>query len=383
VKIAVVHSFYSQDAPSGENSAVNSQVAALTRAGHEVKLFSAQTTTGPQNISYKLRAAMRVAFGSGTNPLTEINKFKPDLVHIHNLFPNYSTNWLSKVKAPVIVSVHNYRYLCAAGTFFVGNQQCFTCLEKGNSRPAIAKKCYRGSGLATLPLAIANRDLGVSGSIVKYAKQILVLTQEAKDVFVKAGWPSSQLQVVPNFIETPKTKENRHQGINSKQDSWVYIGRLSSEKGILELLKDWPKGEKLSIIGDGPLLAQIEQRIIGAPNVELLGRLESKEISEILSNAKGMIFPSLVREGLPLVFLEALSVGCPTIAKDSNVVSHLVRQFNVGEVYSNGTQLSDALITVGKKSKEFQARSLELYKSEFTEEAWVSRVNAIYRSATL
>ena len=381
MKIAVVHSFYNQDVPSGENSAVNSQVAALMRSGHKVKLISLQTGAGPQSTYFNLRAALRVAFGRGSNPLSEIRRFRPDLVHVHNLFPNFSTNWLSKVKAPVIVSIHNYRYLCAAGTFFVRNRPCFSCLEAGNSRPSLAKKCYRGSFLATLPLALANRNLGVSGSISDYATKILVLTQEAKGIFVKAGWPSDRLQVVPNFIDTPSFTKHEDKEIDLNRDSWVYVGRLSSEKGILELLNEWPESESLSIIGDGPLLTQVEKLIGGKTNIVFLGKLPRDEILEILRRAKGMIFPSLWLEGLPLVFLEALSVGCPTIAKTSNVVSHLVSKYDVGEVYSKGTELIEALNRVGENSAEMKMRSLELYRTEFTEHAWISRMNEIYQRA--
>ena len=82
-----------------------------------------------------------------------------------------------------------------------------------------------------------------------------------------------------------------------------------------------------------------------------------------------------------MVFLEALSVGCPTIAKTSNVVSHLVSKYDVGEVYSKGTELIEALNRVGENSAEMKMRSLELYRTEFTEHAWISRMNEIYQRA--
>lgn len=382
MKIAVVHSFYNQDAPSGENSAVSSQVQALRRAGHDVKLISAQTKSGSQSGVYKMRAAFRVAFGRGRNPLSEIRRFKPDIVHVHNLFPNFSTNWLSSVKVPVIASIHNYRYLCASGTFFVDNKQCFACLDAGGSKPSLKKKCYRGSITSTAPLAIANKKLGISSSIAQHANKVLVLTQEAQNIFVRAGWSSEKLHVLPNFIESPEIPIDTHKNDDFIRDSWIYIGRLSAEKGVLELLRDWPEGEKLSIIGDGPLLSKVEQAVENLTNIEMLGMLSSENILKRLSSAKGLIFPSLVLEGLPLVFLEAMSVGCPTVARTSNVVSRLVSEFKVGEVYSNGTQLSGALKAVEDRYRELNLKSVEVFKSEFTEEAWVSRMNQIYEGST-
>lgn len=382
VKIAVVHSFYNQDAPSGENSAVNSQVQSLRRAGHEVKLISLQTNSGRQTGAYKVRAAFRVAFGWGRNPLSEIRRFRPDVVHVHNLFPNFSTKWLGAIKVPVVASIHNYRYLCAAGTFFVENKQCFACIDAGGSKPSLKKKCYRGSLAATAPLALANRKLGISSALAQHASKILVLTQEAQNIFLRAGWSSEKLHVVPNFVEASGISKATHEKEDFARDSWIYVGRLSTEKGVLELLNDWPEGEKLSIVGDGPLLSTVERTVESLTNVEVLGRLSREDILKRLSAAKGMIFPSLWLEGLPLVFLEAMSVGCPTVARTSNVVARLVSEFNVGEVYSNGTQLSSALKAVESRFSEMNLRSVEVFNSEFTEQAWISRMNQIYESST-
>jgi hypothetical protein len=84
----MVHSFYSSAQPSGENTVVLNEVDALRRAGHEVALFAAHTDELEGEVFYKLRSGMRVATGYGRNPLKAINDFSPDVVHVHNLFPN-------------------------------------------------------------------------------------------------------------------------------------------------------------------------------------------------------------------------------------------------------------------------------------------------------
>jgi hypothetical protein len=52
----------------------------------------------------------------------------------------------------------------------------------------------------------------------------------------------------------------------------------------------------------------------------------------------------------------------------------------VGAVYQNGVQLLEALNKVSQAAQDMQSRSLELYKSEYTEQAWISRMNNIYQS---
>src|SRR5919205_1422355 len=116
LRIALVHSFYGSTV-SGENAAVVAQADALRRAGHDVLLVAARTDELEGSRFYRLRAGLRVASGRGTSPLEALRAFEPDVVHVHNLFPNFSTNWLRAVDAFVVATVHNYRPMCAAGTF--------------------------------------------------------------------------------------------------------------------------------------------------------------------------------------------------------------------------------------------------------------------------
>jgi len=91
VRIAVIHSFYSSRTVSGENIVVKGQIEALKSKGHEVELFARYTDLEEQNLTYGLRSALRVITGLGFNFKKEIEKFDPELILVHNLFPNIST----------------------------------------------------------------------------------------------------------------------------------------------------------------------------------------------------------------------------------------------------------------------------------------------------
>lgn len=87
------------------------------------------------------------------------------------------------------------------------------------------------------------------------AQALLVLSERQRAVYEEAGVPSQRLVYAPNFLPDaldPGLSESPPNG------SWLFVGRLSEEKGILELLKEWPKGEPLTILGDGPLRDQVE-----------------------------------------------------------------------------------------------------------------------------
>lgn len=153
-RVAVVHSFYSSRQPSGENIVVDQQIAALRRAGHTVELFAQRTDEREGNPLYPLEAAWSTATGIGRAP--RLADFNPDVVHVHNVFPNFGKQWIAGSPAPVVSSLHNYRPLCAAGTFFRDGQVCTDCLDKRSSKPALVHGCYRGR-VGSLPVAIGQR----------------------------------------------------------------------------------------------------------------------------------------------------------------------------------------------------------------------------------
>ena len=118
MKIAVVHSFYSSTNPSGENLVVDAQVAALRQAGHDVLLIARHTDEEEHRPTYPLRAALSVATGFGASPVRALEQFSPDVVNLHNWFPNFGTRWLKSLKFPSVVTLHNFRTLCPIGTLY-------------------------------------------------------------------------------------------------------------------------------------------------------------------------------------------------------------------------------------------------------------------------
>ena len=67
-RVAIVHSYYSSRQPSGENVAVDQQIAALTARGCDVTLVSLSTDELEQRPLYSARAALTAATGAGDDP---------------------------------------------------------------------------------------------------------------------------------------------------------------------------------------------------------------------------------------------------------------------------------------------------------------------------
>ena len=201
LRIAVVHSYYSSRQPSGENVVVDLQVAALRRAGHDVRLISRSTDELEQSRTYPIRAGLRAATGLGDSPLSEIEDLRPDVVHVHNLFPNLGRRWIGKVCAPVVATLHNYRPLCPAGTLLRDGHTCTLCPDGGTARHAVVHACFKGSRAQTVPAAIGTRF--ADDPVLRRADRIVALSDAMRDTYERYGVPADRLVTVPNFVLHP------------------------------------------------------------------------------------------------------------------------------------------------------------------------------------
>jgi hypothetical protein len=118
-----------------------------------------------------------------------LDDFKPDVVHFHNTFPLISPLAVRAASkyAPVVMTLHNYRTACAAGVPTRNGKVCSLCLDKKCVLDGIKHRCYRGSLLATLPLAI---NIALYRRLLpKWVSRFIVLSEFQKRKMVEYGWP--------------------------------------------------------------------------------------------------------------------------------------------------------------------------------------------------
>ena len=169
-----------------------------------------------------------------------------------------------------------------------------------------------------------------------------------------------------------------------------YIGRLSKEKGITDLLNGIASffaenghDTKFLIIGDGPLRSQVEERIKHpdmADKIELVGWVEHSDIPRLLNEMKILILPSYT-EGLPMTILEAIACGTPIIATSVGSIPDVIEDGQTGFVIKDNSPqniasaMTRALNHPNLEEIAKQARALA--EREYTFDAAVHR----YRDA--
>lgn len=375
MRIAVVHSFYTAGKPSGENALVRDQVQALGAAGHTVELFAAHTDELAGDPLYPLRAAARVASGRGSNPLARLRAFAPDLVHVHNLFPNFGRSWVRQWAGPLVATLHNYRPMCAAATLYRAGAVCTRCPD-GDPWAALRYGCYRGSRAATLPLAWAGRHGPTRDPLLARADRLVVNSRLSEETYRRAGVPGPRLALVPNFVDAPVSDRSPDESTGR----WLVAARLSAEKGVLELLRQWPDDAPLDVLGDGELLA--ECRAAAPPCVRFLGRLDRAEVCRLMPAYRGLVFPSRWYEVQPCVQVEALAAGLPTLAFAGSSVAEAVREHGTGLVTRWDEPFAPVLAEAADRFPSLRDHCRRVYTDHFTERAWLDRIAGVYEQAT-
>ena len=211
----------------------------------------------------------------------------------------------------------------------------------------------------------------------------ILQTELAKSVYISSslGTRESQFSVKPNFIRDPlKDPVEREQ-------FFLYVGRLASEKGIDTLLEAFVNTkQELYIGGDGPLKQLVLQSCNENPNIRYLGMLDKNTVNNRMRRCSALIFPSVWYEGMPLTLIEAFSLGTPVIASNLGAMSSMIRDGYNGFHFSAGNsgELSEKIsdwVSMGKSDKiRFSENARREFELLYTPEHNKEQILSIYRS---
>ena len=381
MRVLAVHNRYQY--AGGEDAVFAAETALLERAGHDVSklTFDNDDIDGAMASA---RVALSAPYNSRSTALVDerIGSFRPDVMHVHNWFPKASPAiFVTARKAGVatVWTLHNFRVTCLNGLLFRDGRICEDCLGKPQW-PGIVHRCYRGSLPGSATIAAVNGVHAILGTYAHKIDRMIALNDFARAKFVEAGLPEQRLTVKPNFIEDPGPPKRR-----GEPDHAVFIGRLSSEKGVGTLIDAWrDMPMPLTIIGTGPLESELEAA--AGPQVRFTGHLDADAIQAHLHRAAMIVIPSLWYENFPMVLVEALAHGVPALVSSGGALASLVADgvegwhFAMGDASDLARKAREAL--GDPKLLEDAARAARArYERELTPQANLQMLERIYRDA--
>lgn len=335
----------------GEDSVVQAEVAMLRARGVQVELA---TYDNEIDSDHRFTELLRVGWSSAWSKQSEAGvaelcrSFRPDVVHVHNYWFRLTPAAHCAAHAlgiPTIQSLHNFRLLCVNSQFLRNGKVCEDCLGKAPWR-GVVLRCYRQSfvdSAAVARMIMVNQRRGTWRDMVN---AFVVMSEHTRFKFIEGGFPGDRIFVKPNFIEDP--------GIAGPPPSLsrtiLYIGRLSPEKGLSNLLTAWSRAavqprDRLLIVGDGPQRQTLQRQAatlgLQQPRVTFAGWKNRSEIFALLAASRAVVLPSIWYEGggCPVSLVEALASGrpalisaiggmCEMIAHEHNGLTVLPRDVN-------------------------------------------------------
>jgi glycosyltransferase involved in cell wall biosynthesis len=202
-------------------------------------------------------------------------------------------------------------------------------------------------------------------AVLRRAAAVTTMNEEMRERLVRLGARPDTVHVLPMGADVEGIRALAA-GVERVPGQVLFVGRLVEKKGLpvlldaLRTLAD--TGVHLRVVGDGPLLAELQQRAEGLP-VTFVGALSRDRLAREDAAAAVAVFPSVRaasgdQDGLPVALLEALAAGCPVVASDLPGLDEAVVDGKSGLLFPAGD--ADALADALRRVLDDPATAAEL-----------------------
>ena len=186
------------------------------------------------NLKQKLKITKNIIYSrEAKNKIKQvIESFHPDVVHLHNFAHQISPSILdvfAKCNIPAVMTMHDYKLVCPTYSMLLDGEPCERCKD-GKYYWCFLKNCtkssYSKSLLNTLEMYLHHKILHIYDKIDLFISPSMFLKEKVEEMGFRG-----EIFHLPNFLEL----DDFFPCYEAKENSIVYVGRLSQEKGIASL----------------------------------------------------------------------------------------------------------------------------------------------------
>lgn len=268
-----------------------------------------------------------------------LDRVRPDIAHGHNIYGHLTSSVLDIMHdrgIPAVISLHDYKILCPNYQFLHENRICEDC-KPHRYYEAVRKRCVHGNLIYSSIYAIENYFNNLFSKYRRKVTKFVAVSRFIRDKFIEYGYPPDQIVFIPNFIDVAG-----YEASYGHKKYFLYLGRLSGEKGISTLLKAFEKLDRtdyrLVIVGDGPLKdeLQAQARLFAPDRIQFTGFLSGAALADAVKNSSCVVVPSEWYENCPMSVLEALAYGKPVIGAKIGGIPELIEDRTDGWIFESG-----------------------------------------------
>lgn len=385
MRIILCHNYFRER--GGEDQVFEDELELLTSHGHDVTTF-VKHNDDLEGTVQTLKVALTTPWNrSSSHELGDLVREKgADVVHFHNWLPQISPAAFygaRKAGAAVVVTLHNYRWICPKGILFRDGKVCEDCVGKTVPLPAVRHGCYHESKAGSAAVATTLGLHNVMNTTDRAVDAYIALSEFARNKLTESAIPPARVHLKPNFL-TSDPGEGAGEGGFA-----MYLGRLSPEKRIDTLLEAWRQlggTIPLKVFGGGPLAGLVQEAAANDAAIQYMGFVPNDEVIRQLGEARALVFTAGSYEGQPKTVVESFAKGTPVIASKLGSIEDLVEDgvtgwhVNPGDASDLARVVRDVFAAPGDLAS--LRRSIrEHYLESFTPEANHARLIEIYEKA--
>lgn len=255
------------------------------------------------------------------------------IIHVHGWTKALSSSIFDiafKMNFKVVLTLHDYFTACPNGGYFnyKRNEIChikplsWKCIKCNCDSRNYAIKLYR-----IVRQFVQNKIVKLNSKL-EYAISISELSEK---ILKPTLGKNTTITRIYNPIDINETQEKVD---TSKKTYYLYVGRISKEKGVDIFCQAITElGVDGIVVGDGAEKEKLEKQY---PNIQFTGWKDKDEVEQYMKGAKALIFPSRWYETMGITVMEALSLGIPAIVGDNcSAKEHIINDKN-GYTYEMG-----------------------------------------------
>lgn len=295
--------------------------------------------TGIASDKNKLRAFIKGIFNyNAYKKLSILLKrfdYTETIVHVHGYLHCFSPSIFKAIyknNFKVVLTLHDYFISCPCGGFYNYNLNKI-CDVKSCSKKCIFSNCDKKNYFNKIWRL--TRQIWINKYVKNENKLNLIYISNFSYDKLKKYIGNHKTYYVKNPYDLGENKIYEAY----KNSNYVYLGRLSIEKGInifCDAFEKLSREEKIIgkavIIGDGNEKEKLEKKY---PNIQFIGWKNHNELSEVFETTRVLVFPSKWYEGAPLTPIEFMSHGIPIVSSNACAAIEYIENEHNGLIFES------------------------------------------------
>lgn len=336
------------------------------------------------DLKSKIKNGMKIIYSFEAKNKIEklVKETRPDIAHLHIFQHQLSPSILPVLKKygiPIVYTVHDLKPVCLNYKMLNDKGVCEECKGKKYYK-CFLNKCVKGSRINSLVNVIEGY---VHEFLNSYSMIDVFITPSDfyRKKLIEFGISEDKVVHIPNFVDASKFEPNY-----DYDDYFIYVGRLSEEKGIKTLIKSmkYVNKSKLIIVGTGPLENELKEYVRNEKftNIQFAGFKSGKELEQLIQRSRFMVIPSEWYENGPMSVLECMAYGKAVIGADIGGIPEFLRYEN-GLIFESGNEkeLSEKILYLLQENERcvfMGKKGRDAVEKFYNKDVHYNKLNEIY-----